>query len=150
VFDILFFEGHDAIIQEIGECHQEERALHRILGFDGVHMADEVLNKLRFMHKEYLVDLEDACVVELGKDGKVQIKLAVNLTAIGAATGGSRGALWGNSWAFFFSIRSPEWQSARLPAQVPGRCQDRLLTMASAMISSKNSARQFPWALSHR
>ena len=66
-----------------------------VLGFDGIHTADEVLNKLRSMQKEYLIDLEDACVVEREKSGKVYIKQAVNLTAIGAATGGSRGALWG-------------------------------------------------------
>jgi uncharacterized membrane protein len=66
-----------------------------VLGFDGIHTADEVLNKLRSMQKEYLIDLEDACVVEREKGGKVYIKQAVNLTAIGAATGGSRGALWG-------------------------------------------------------
>jgi len=66
-----------------------------VLGFDGIHTADEVLNKLRSMQKEYLIDLEDACVVEREKGGKVYIKQAVNLTAIGAATGGSQGALWG-------------------------------------------------------
>jgi uncharacterized membrane protein len=66
-----------------------------VLGFDGMHTADEVLNKLRSMQKEYLIDLEDACVVEREKGGKVYIKQAVNLTAIGAAAGGSRGALWG-------------------------------------------------------
>jgi uncharacterized membrane protein len=66
-----------------------------ILGFDGFHTADEVLNKLRSLQKEYLIDLEDACVVERDTDGKVHIKQAVNLTAIGAATGGSQGALWG-------------------------------------------------------
>ena len=66
-----------------------------VLGFDGIHTADEVLNRLRSMQKEYLIDLEDACVVEREKSGKVYIKQAVNLTAIGAATGGSRGALWG-------------------------------------------------------
>jgi uncharacterized membrane protein len=66
-----------------------------VLGFDGMHTADEVLNKLRSMQKEYLIDLEDACVVEREKGGKVYIKQAVNLTAIGAASGGSRGALWG-------------------------------------------------------
>lgn len=66
-----------------------------ILGFDGFHTADEVLNKLRSLQKEYLIDLEDACVVERDNDGKVHIKQAVNLTAIGAATGGSQGALWG-------------------------------------------------------
>jgi uncharacterized membrane protein len=66
-----------------------------VLGFDGIHTADEVLNKLRSMQKEYLIDLEDACVVEREKSGKVYIKQAVNLTALGAAAGGSRGALWG-------------------------------------------------------
>lgn len=66
-----------------------------ILGFDGFHTVDEVLNKLRSLQKEYLIDLEDACVVERDTDGKVHIKQAVNLTAIGAATGGSQGALWG-------------------------------------------------------
>jgi uncharacterized membrane protein len=66
-----------------------------VLGFDGIHTADEVLNKLRSLQKEYLIDLEDACVVEREANGKVYIKQAVNLTAIGAAAGGSRGALWG-------------------------------------------------------
>lgn len=66
-----------------------------VFDFDGIHTADEVLNKLRSLQKEYLIDLEDACVVERGKDGKVHIKQAVNLTALGAAAGGSRGALLG-------------------------------------------------------
>jgi len=66
-----------------------------VLGFDGIHTADDVLNKLRSLQKEYLIDLEDACVVERDQSGKVYIKQAVNLTAVGAAAGGSRGALWG-------------------------------------------------------
>jgi len=66
-----------------------------VLDFDGMNTADEVLNKLRSMEKEYLIDLEDACVVERDKNGKIHIKQAVNLTALGAAGGGSKGALWG-------------------------------------------------------
>jgi uncharacterized membrane protein len=66
-----------------------------VFDFDGIHTADEVLNKLRSLQKEYLIDLEDACVVEREKGGKVHIKQAVNLTAIGAAAGGSRGMLFG-------------------------------------------------------
>lgn len=73
-----------------------------ILGFDGFHTADEVLNKLRSLQKEHLVDLEDAVVVERDSDGKVHIKQAVNLTAIGAATGGSQGALWGMLFGLLF------------------------------------------------
>jgi uncharacterized membrane protein len=41
-----------------------------VLDFDGIHTADEVLNKLRALQKEHLIDLEDACVVERAKDGK--------------------------------------------------------------------------------
>jgi uncharacterized membrane protein len=66
-----------------------------VLGFDGIHTADEVLNKVRALQKEYLVDLEDACIIEREPNGKIYIKQAVNLTAVGAAAGGSRGALWG-------------------------------------------------------
>lgn len=73
-----------------------------VLGFDGVHTADEVLNKVRSMQKEHLIDLEDACVVERGQDGKVHLKQAVNLTAVGAASGGTWGALWGTLVGLLF------------------------------------------------
>src|SRR6516165_5202400 len=66
-----------------------------VLDFDGIHTADEVLNKLRSLQKEHLIDLEDACVVERDKDGKIHIKQAVNLTKLGTAAGGTRGAMWG-------------------------------------------------------
>src|SRR6516162_8162782 len=73
-----------------------------VFDFDGVHTADEVLNKLRALQKEYLIDLEDACVVERDQSGKVHIKQAVNLTALGAAAGGMRGALFGTLIGILF------------------------------------------------
>jgi len=66
-----------------------------VLGFDGIGTADEVLTKLRGLQKEFLIDLEDACVVVHDQAGKVQIKQAVNLTRLGAASGGSTGILIG-------------------------------------------------------
>ena len=66
-----------------------------VFDFDGTDTADEVLNKLRAMEKQHLVDLEDACVVIRDETGKVQIKQAVNLTALGAASGMSSGMLLG-------------------------------------------------------
>src|SRR5215469_11565056 len=66
-----------------------------VFDFDGIHTADEVLNKLRSLQKQYLIDLEDACVVERPPGGKVHLKQAVNLAAAGAAAGGLRGAMWG-------------------------------------------------------
>jgi uncharacterized membrane protein len=73
-----------------------------VFDFDGIHTADEVLNKLRGLQKEYLIDLEDACVVERPKGEKVNIKQAVNLTALGASTGGLRGAMWGTLVGLLF------------------------------------------------
>jgi len=73
-----------------------------VLDFDGIHTADEVLNKLRSLQKEHLIDLEDACVVERADDGKVHVKQAVNLTSLGAARGGLSGALWGTLVGLLF------------------------------------------------
>jgi uncharacterized membrane protein len=61
-----------------------------------------VLNKLRSLEKEYLIDLEDACVVERDKGGKVHIKQAVNVAGVGAAIGGVRGALRGTLVGLLF------------------------------------------------
>lgn len=66
-----------------------------VLDFDGVGTADEVLTKLRGMEKALLIDLEDACVVVHTEVGKLQIKQAMNLTAMGAASGASSGMLLG-------------------------------------------------------
>src|SRR5215510_14202250 len=66
-----------------------------VLDFDGIGTADEVLTKLRSMQKEHLIDLEDACVVVHTEQGKVQIKQAVNLAAVGAASGATTGILIG-------------------------------------------------------
>jgi uncharacterized membrane protein len=73
-----------------------------VLGFDGIHTADEVLNKARSLQKENLIDLEDACVVEREEDGNVHIKQAVNLAAMGAASGGISGVLWGGLVGLLF------------------------------------------------
>lgn len=66
-----------------------------VLDFDGTGTADEVLTKLRSLQKENLIDLEDACVVVHTEAGKVQIKQAMNLAALGAAGGASTGVLIG-------------------------------------------------------
>jgi uncharacterized membrane protein len=66
-----------------------------VLDFDGVGTADEVLTKLRSLKKENLIDLEDACVVVHPETGSVQIKQAINLVGLGAASGASTGMLIG-------------------------------------------------------
>jgi uncharacterized membrane protein len=66
-----------------------------VLGFDGVGTADDVLTKLRSLQKEHLIDLEDACVVVHTDTGKVQVKQAVNLISVGAASGTRTGMIVG-------------------------------------------------------
>src|SRR5262244_2869412 len=66
-----------------------------VLDFDGVGTADEVLTKLRGMQKGNPIELEDACVVVHTEAGKVQVKQAVNLMSLGAASGLSSGMLIG-------------------------------------------------------
>ena len=66
-----------------------------VLGFDGTGTADDVLTKLRALQKEHLIDLEDACIVIRAADGKVQVKQAINLTALGATSGMTTGMLVG-------------------------------------------------------
>lgn len=73
-----------------------------VLGFDGMSAADEVLNKLRGLKAQHLLDLEDAVVVERDADGKVHMKQAVNLARLGATSGGLSGALWGTLVGLLF------------------------------------------------
>ena len=73
-----------------------------VLGFDGMQAADEVLNKVRSLKAEHLIDLEDAVVVERDADGKIHMKQAVNLTRLGATSGGLSGALWGTLVGLLF------------------------------------------------
>lgn len=73
-----------------------------VVGFPHEDTADQVLNKLRGLQKEHLVDLEDACVVVRNASGKVHLKQATNLVGVGAASGGTWGALWGTLIGLLF------------------------------------------------
>ncbi|QNT70178.1 DUF1269 domain-containing protein [Defluviicoccus vanus] len=66
-----------------------------VIAFSGRDTADRVLNDLRSMQREYLVDLEDAVIVTRDDEGKLKLKQSVNLVGLGAMSGGTWGALWG-------------------------------------------------------
>jgi uncharacterized membrane protein len=73
-----------------------------VIGYKGEDTADQVLNKLHAFRKEYMIDLEDACVVVRDQAGRVHLKQTVNLTGLGATTGSLRGALWGTLIGLLF------------------------------------------------
>lgn len=65
------------------------------IGYDKPETADAVLNELRMLQAEHLIDLEDACVVVRDEKGKVHLKQSVNLVALGASSGAMWGGLFG-------------------------------------------------------
>jgi uncharacterized membrane protein len=73
-----------------------------VVGFDEPNKADEVLNELRALQREYLIDLEDAVIAVRRPDGKVQLKQSVNVVGMSAASGGLWGALWGTLVGMLF------------------------------------------------
>lgn len=72
------------------------------VSFKGEDTADQVLNKLTALQKEYLIDLEDACVVVRDQSGQIRLKQALNLVGAGAASGGLSGAVWGTLIGLLF------------------------------------------------
>jgi uncharacterized membrane protein len=66
-----------------------------VVSFKSEDTADQALNKLQALQREYVVELEDAVVAVRDTNGKVHLKLAVNLARIGAASGAAWGGLLG-------------------------------------------------------
>ena len=65
------------------------------IAYDKPDTADAVLNELRMLQAEHLIDLEDACVVIRDDSGKIHLKQSVNLVAMGATSGAMWGGLMG-------------------------------------------------------
>ncbi|APB33306.1 Putative membrane protein [Gloeomargarita lithophora Alchichica-D10] len=65
------------------------------IAYDDMFKAEEVRLTLAKLQKEHLIELGDAAVVVKDADGKVQLKQAVNLTGMGAVSGGFWGMLIG-------------------------------------------------------
>jgi len=66
-----------------------------VIEYDDQYKAEEMRLKLRKMQKEYLLDLDDAVVAVKDTKGKIKLNQMVNLTGVGAVTGGFWGALIG-------------------------------------------------------
>jgi uncharacterized membrane protein len=66
-----------------------------VIEYDDLFKAEEVRLSLMKLKKDYLIDLEDAVVAVKDQKGKVRLHQAVNLTAVGALSGGFWGTLIG-------------------------------------------------------
>jgi uncharacterized membrane protein len=66
-----------------------------VIEYDDPYKAEEMRLKLRRMEKEYLIDLEDAVVAVKDDKGKIKLHQSINLTGLGAVSGGFWGSLIG-------------------------------------------------------
>jgi uncharacterized membrane protein len=66
-----------------------------VITYPDEHRAAEVMATLERMSKQYLIDMEDACYVTKGQNGKLKLHQVHNLAGAGAAWGGMWGLLIG-------------------------------------------------------
>jgi uncharacterized membrane protein len=66
-----------------------------VIEYHDMYKAEETRLLLRKLQKDYLIDLDDAVVAVKDPQGKVKLHQAVNLTAMGAVSGGFWGSLIG-------------------------------------------------------
>jgi len=66
-----------------------------VIEYDDMYKAEETRLRLHKLQKDYLIDLDDAVVAVKDENGKVKLHQAVNLTAMGAVSGGFWGSLVG-------------------------------------------------------
>lgn len=72
------------------------------IAFKDSGTADRVLNELRAMEKNYVLDLEDAVIVVRDMDGKVHLKQCVDVFGGATTHGVSLGVLWGGLMGLLF------------------------------------------------
>lgn len=72
------------------------------IAFKDSSTADRVLNELRAMETEYVLDLEDAVIVVRDMDGKVHLKQCVDVFGGATTHGVALGVLWGGLMGLLF------------------------------------------------
>jgi len=72
------------------------------IAFKDSSTADRVLNELRALETEYVLDLEDAVIVVRDKDGKVHLKQCVDVFGSATTHGVALGMLWGGLMGLLF------------------------------------------------
>lgn len=90
------------------------------VGFKDEFTADDVVQKLRKLQQEHLIDLEDAAIVIRNKDGKVRIKQTQELTTSGALSGG----FWGLLFGFIFFNPLLGWAVGAVAGGISGALTD--------------------------
>lgn len=72
------------------------------IAFNDSSTADRVLNELRALESDYVLDLEDAVIVVRDQDGKVHLKQCVDVFGGATTHGVALGMLWGGLMGLLF------------------------------------------------
>ena len=72
------------------------------IAFKDSSTADRVLNELRALETDYVLDLEDAVIVVRDMDGKVHLKQCVDVFGGATTHGVALGVLWGGLMGLLF------------------------------------------------
>lgn len=126
-----------------------------VIKFDRYRRADELLKELRKMQNSHLLDLEDACAVRKAENGKLRLRQALNLAAMGIATGSWWGALFGlllggalpavagMSLGAIIGGYSSRWADYGIPDELIYTLSDKLAPLNSAIfILLKNTEKE--------
>jgi uncharacterized membrane protein len=70
--------------------------------YPDINTAGTVLDTLKRLVKEHVLDMHDAVYVTKDSSGEVDLHQMINLPAAGAASGAASGALWGALVGLFF------------------------------------------------
>ncbi|MGZ3639959.1 MAG: DUF1269 domain-containing protein [Ktedonobacterales bacterium] len=73
-----------------------------VITYPDINQAGVVLNTLKRLVTEHVLDMDDAVYVTKDANGEVELHQMINLPGAGAASGGASGALWGGLIGLLF------------------------------------------------
>ena len=73
-----------------------------VITYPDINQAAVVLNTLKRLVTEHVLDMDDAVYVTKDASGEVELHQMINLPGAGAASGGASGALWGGLIGLLF------------------------------------------------
>jgi uncharacterized membrane protein len=65
------------------------------VSYPDIYRAGEVCAALQRLHREFLIEMEDAAFVTREQDGKIKLHQTMPLTRMTTSMGAARGSLWG-------------------------------------------------------
>jgi uncharacterized membrane protein len=72
------------------------------IAYPDINRAGQVLDSIKQMINQHLIDIDDAVYVTKAADNKIELHQSINLPGVGAATGAAQGAIFGTLIGLLF------------------------------------------------